>query len=277
MNGDESAEVVEMTDAFLLTAPVEVVLHQCSRCRYTSAMRTNVKSHVSTKCPGASILTCKCPLVMAGSEGRATEVRGGLGATMAQIGDNNTANITSTVNITVNVAPGVSSTDLDKDEILKLLQNPEFTDSLNDRTELADIPAMIFKFTKGQYADTPGVRVEGNRVVELVNGQPGMSTTRTKFIKKYVAMCMDILGEKGDEMGAEPGVLEVTRQLKRPVLDLGKKRKVSHLEAAKMYATGSSEMYKLGTEGRDFLMKVDGRLQDQLEIVRTSQPAKQPG
>lgn len=215
--------------------PLEVTVFQCSVCRFQAIRQSDVHNHINRKraqcCTGARVLSTKCSVV----PGRGHP-------TIIQNGNHNTATIN---NITVQPTFYAGSNE-ERAALFRLLTDP---DNLKAITACPpeEIPATIFRLWKG--ADAPGalknITVKGDRVEEVRGPDRVVSVPRTKFLKTTV----------GDMFTAVTTVddTDLQKELAEPMFGCGKRRSVSRTDAARMSAAGSHEVYKLDSQGREFL------------------------
>ena len=234
-------------------APLDVTFYQCTRCRYTSAIRHNVTTHVSTvaACAGAEVCSekCTCPLMPLGSKAPAAVVH---------VEGDNSGSIQQN-HIVVNVHPNLVyvGSEEERAALFAIFQDPEALRELANR-EPEEIPATLFRLWKG--ADAPpvmkNIRVQGDKVQEVRGPNQVTVLPRTKFLKRTVS---DMLGAAG---AAGP---EATRAaVAQPEFKVGKQRRVSRLEAARMHADGSREVYAMDSAGRRFLNEANDTLDREL-------------
>lgn len=241
----------------VLKNPLDVIVHQCSVCRYASVHKHNVVRHVGAHACGnkeASVLTDVLQLVQQGQETS-------MGSNHSVAGDHATVNQTVTnVNVTIENIVYAGSPQ-DQQALMDLFKNPATIRELSNLPP-AEIPAALFRLWKG--SDAPpqlkNIRVGGAAVEELRGPGQVVAVPRSKFIKKTVN---DMFQAVDAAPTAE--VDELRRDLRLPTLPLGgRKRKVSRLAAAEMQATGSRDVYALGHEGRKFLNDSNAAVDNEL-------------
>ncbi|ABT14519.1 hypothetical protein NY2A_B120R [Paramecium bursaria Chlorella virus NY2A] len=141
--------------------------------------------------------------------------------------------------------------------IYKALKSPQFQRDLNGEYQPENIPALIFRHTKGRGIIRPegekAIHVEDDKVHEKDFGGKVVKTTLNKYARKFIndATCtiennVDVIQPKFAK--------ELVEDLKTPNLP-GHKRgeKVSGAEALKNYASGAHVVYKYPTETKGFV------------------------
>lgn len=220
-----------------VTGPVDVPLHQCSACRYTSVQRHNVVRHVAAKCAGATVLSGVVKMVPAGSSS--------VVQTAEVTGDHNT--VTNNNNTTVNLVYVGSHEE--RQSLTALLADPATQHAISN-LPAHEIPAALLRLWKGPDAPAQlkNIAVEGNSVREVRGPNTVVSVPRARFVKRTVNDML-VAVDAGDQ-----AALQDTRQeLRQPEFRTSKRERVSRLAAADMQATGCHDMYKLDAAGRRFL------------------------
>lgn len=242
-------------------APLDVRLHQCSACKYTSTVKGNVADHIRAKCPGARVLskTCKVTYVSAAGGNSAT-VDGDGNGKVVSAGDNNTVNNNTTTDnrVTINInfelqnGKGASESALDE----MILKDREFLAALKEALTLEHfekMPARVLEHHLGAPAPDgrPRLRAKGkNHVVEVLpNGEEDRPATRRQFARTYGGRAATALVCNG----ASDSVAEVLRET-RAALEETKFRigteAVSLADIAERTATNDPAMHRLCPAGR---------------------------
>jgi hypothetical protein len=169
----------------------------------------------------------------------------------AHIGDNNYIdNKQITFNLTV--PDGDTRT-----VIYKALKSPQFQRELNGEFQPENIPALIFRHTKGRGIVRPdgekAIHVEDDKVHEKDSGGKLTKTPLNKYAKQFINDATSTL-EKNTNVIQPKFAKELVDDLKTENLP-GHKRneKVSGAEALKNYASGSHVVYKYPAETRGFV------------------------
>lgn len=183
--------------------PVEVTFYQCSRCGYTSALRQNAVSHVTSvetcRSTGAGVLRqkCACTVLPAGDTraagngrprvvGLTTEV-----IDRSQVGDyNHMVNN----NISVHVHPNLVyvGSEEERRALFAVFEDPANLRELAV-LEPEEIPAALFRMWKGGDASDAlkNIRVLGNKVEEQRGPDTVVSVPRTRFVRRTVGDMLD--------------------------------------------------------------------------------------
>jgi len=141
--------------------------------------------------------------------------------------------------------------------IYKALKSPQFQRELNGEFQPENIPALIFRHTKGRGIPRPDgkkvIHVEDDKVHEKDFEGKMVKTTLNKYAKKFINDATCTL-ENNVHVIQPKFAKELVDDLKTENLP-GHKRneKVSGAEALKNYASGSHVVYKYPTETRGFV------------------------
>ncbi|ABU44341.1 protein of unknown function (DUF1390) [Paramecium bursaria Chlorella virus NY2B] len=231
----------------------DIKLHTCG-CGYETVNTSNANRHQKTKCGHEMKTETKIFLL----QEEVTKLYGNTTQTNITVpGDHNTVigkyidNKQITINLTI--PDGDTRT-----VIYKALKSPQFQRDLNGEFQPENIPALIFRHTKGLGNTTRPkgeklIHVEDDKVHEKDSGGAVVKTTLNKYARKFIndATCaiennIDIIQPKFAK--------ELVEDLKTPNLP-GHKRgeKVSGAEALKNYATGAHVVYKYPPETKGFV------------------------
>ncbi|AGE48345.1 protein of unknown function (DUF1390) [Paramecium bursaria Chlorella virus AN69C] len=141
--------------------------------------------------------------------------------------------------------------------IYKALKSPQFQRELNGEFQPENIPALIFRHTKGRGIVRPdgekAIHVEDDKVHEKDSGGKLTKTPINKYAKQFINDATSTL-EKNTDVIQPKFAKELVDDLKTENLP-GHKRneKVSGAEALKNYASGSHVVYKYPAETRGFV------------------------
>ncbi|AGE52692.1 protein of unknown function (DUF1390) [Paramecium bursaria Chlorella virus CvsA1] len=141
--------------------------------------------------------------------------------------------------------------------IYRALQSPQFQRELNGEFHPENIPALIFRHTKGTGAIKPGgekaIHVEDDKVHEKDPSGNLMKTPLNKYAKKFINDATTSL-ETNAEVIQPKFAKELVDDLKTENLPGHKKNeKISGAEALKNYAAGTNVIYKYPVETRGFV------------------------
>ena len=233
--------------------PLDVIVHQCTRCLYVSAHKQNVQRHIAAKCPGAS--------VESGSVTMYPECM--LTATTI---DNSTNTNSHNVNINVNlIVPAGSAAE--QTHLVSLFRDPDVLKELTTCPP-EEIPAVLLRLSKGQ--DAPphmrNIQVSGDRVNQVQRGGRVVSLPRSKFVKKTMGDMLEKCATATSNGDAQAGLQELQQELTQPQFACSK-RKISMLEVARMEACSDPARYKLGREGREFITKTSAHVNRELDLL----------
>ncbi|ABU43658.1 hypothetical protein AR158_C112R [Paramecium bursaria Chlorella virus AR158] len=221
----------------------DIKLHTCG-CGYETVNTSNANKHKKTKC-GHEMKTETEEFV------RKKDVSNNQSNHLTVQGDHN---YIDNKQITFNLIVPDGDT---RTVIYKALKSPQFQRDLNGEYQPENIPALIFRHTKGRGIIRPegekAIHVEDDKVHEKDFGGKVVKTTLNKYARKFIndATCtiennVDVIQPKFAK--------ELVEDLKTPNLP-GHKRgeKVSGAEALKNYATGAHVVYKYPTETKGFV------------------------
>ncbi|AGE53760.1 protein of unknown function (DUF1390) [Paramecium bursaria Chlorella virus IL3A] len=141
--------------------------------------------------------------------------------------------------------------------IYKALKSPQFQRELNGEFQPENIPALIFRHTKGRGIVRPdgekAIHVEDDKVHEKDSGGKLTKTPINKYAKQFINDATSTL-ERNTDVIQPKFAKELVDDLKTENLP-GHKRneKVSGAEALKNYASGSHVVYKYPAETRGFV------------------------
>ena len=224
----------------------EIKLHSCG-CGYKTLDKSNANRHKKTKC-GREMKTETREFVLKDdipkSTGNVSIVNN------VHNGDNYIDNKQITFNLTV--PDGDTRT-----VIYKALKSPQFQRELNGEFQPENIPALIFRHTKGRGIVRPdgekAIHVEDDKVHEKDSGGKLTKTPINKYAKQFINDATSTL-EKNTNVIQPKFAKELVDDLKTENLP-GHKRneKVSGAEALKNYASGSHVVYKYPAETRGFV------------------------
>ena len=265
----------------------EATMYQCSGCGHTSAFKHAVQTHLSTQCPSSRLLKRKCALfvrpvdqlVLAPDASVCAPVQ--TAGAVTTTGDHNT--VSQTVNqIVVNVHPVAGTkvvyvgSEQERQKLFDLFRSPESLRELAG-CDPEEIPAALFRLWKG--ADAPpelhNIKVVGNRVEQLRGPDNVVSVPRSKFVKHTVGDMFDTVAKVTPGMTSDPSAVDKMQEdLTRRELPLGRKHRVSKLEAVRLHACSSKQAYDLGVEGRAFVAESSQLLNKELDhyAVETAPP-----
>lgn len=276
-------------DGWKYGAHVDAVVYQCSGCGYSSLHKTHVHTHQKVKCPAANVLSRKCTLPVL-AQGQKVAVDQGSGAINlaghdgCSIAQGHTATCTAhnnshnnnhnTINLHVHLpaAKAFVGSAAESDALAKVFKDPELLKVL--KTHLLcecpeDFAASVFNAWKGPDApeELHNIRVVGDRVEEQRGPDTVTSVPRSKFIKDTLAsMLKAVSNQMPDDTPAPEDMQSIREAVIAPVFSVGKKRKVSRLDAAKMHAVGAREVYALDADGREFLACSKEKLANELNL-----------
>ncbi|AAC96447.2 hypothetical protein PBCV1_A079R [Paramecium bursaria Chlorella virus 1] len=222
----------------------EIKLHSCS-CGYKTVNTSNANKHKKTKC-GHEMKSETREFVLKDDIHTPAPI-GNISVVgdYAHIGDNN-----FTFNLTV--PDGDTRT-----VIYKALKSPQFQRELNGEFQPENIPALIFRHTKGRGIVRPdgqrAIHVEDDKVHEKDSGGKLTKTPINKYAKQFINDATSTL-ERNTDVIQPKFAKELVDDLKTENLP-GHKRneKVSGAEALKNYASGSHVVYKYPAETRGFV------------------------
>ncbi|AGE52496.1 protein of unknown function (DUF1390) [Paramecium bursaria Chlorella virus CvsA1] len=143
--------------------------------------------------------------------------------------------------------------------IYKALKSPQFQRELNGEFQPENIPALIFRHTKGRGIVRPdgekAIHVEDDKVHEKDFGGKVVKTPINKYAKQFINDATCTL-ENNTDVIQPKFAKELVDDLKTENLP-GHKRdeKVSGVEALKNYASGSHVVYKYPAETRGFVSR----------------------
>jgi hypothetical protein len=143
--------------------------------------------------------------------------------------------------------------------IYKALKSPQFQRELNGEFQPENIPALIFRHTKGRGIVRPegekAIHVEDDKVHEKDSGGKLTKTPLNKYAKQFINDATCTL-ENNTNLIQPKFAKELVDDLKTENLP-GHKRdeKVSGVEALKNYASGSHVVYKYPAETRGFVSR----------------------
>ena len=143
--------------------------------------------------------------------------------------------------------------------IYKALKSPQFQRELNGEFQPENIPALIFRHTKGRGIVRPdgekAIHVEDDKVHEKDFGGKVVKTPLNKYAKQFINDATCTL-ENNTDVIQPKFAKELVDDLKTENLP-GHKRdeKVSGVEALKNYASGSHVVYKYPAETRGFVSR----------------------
>lgn len=251
------------TTEFVPGIPMEVTVFQCSKCRMQSLRRSVIDLHIRNRTRDVG---CRDAEVV---QGTFAFTPGGTAAPGTIVGDRNTVNShnTTTYNITNEYKVYVGSWE-ERAALIDVLKDPANLEELS-RRQPEDIPAALFRMWKGTGAPDAmkNIKVLGDRVEEVRGPDTVVSVPRGKFVKKTMGdMFSAVAGAPPAITPAPDKMTKIHDELNREDLPLGKKRRVSRLDAAKMHAMCSPDAYKLGTEGREFLSDATARMNRELDF-----------
>ncbi|AGE54200.1 protein of unknown function (DUF1390) [Paramecium bursaria Chlorella virus IL-5-2s1] len=220
----------------------KTTLYSCG-CGYKTIASGNASRHKKTKC-GHEMKSETREFVLKEDIPKSTGNVSVVGD-YAHIGDNN---------FTFNLIVPDGDT---RTVIYRALKSPQFQRDLNGEYQPENIPALIFRHTKGRGIIRPegekAIHVEDDKVHEKDFGGKVMKTTLNKYARKFIndATCtiennVDVIQPKFAK--------ELVEDLKTPNLP-GHKRgeKVSGAEALKNYASGAHVVYKYPPETKGFV------------------------
>lgn len=252
----------------VLTGPIDVMIHQCSMCRYASTRRHHVVRHVGTRCPGAVVWSgeiAMCPV-----DARASDHSVGVGIA----GDHNSNN-------TINNVTNVFVIPVGTDEEAEALQSV-FQDKLNlrliSRCEPAEIPSKIFELTRGvnHPRGIRNVAVEGTRVLETRSGGKTVAVPRSKYVRRAVDEMTKMCRATEPDDTPDPGAMvQIRCKMMTDRYKAGKRTRASPETVVAMVAAGDHKaMAKLDLPGHTFARDVQSNVDKQLDrlAARGSSP-----
>jgi hypothetical protein len=219
----------------------DIKLHSCG-CGYKTVNTSHANRHKKTNC-GKEMKSEVKEFVLREDipqhNGNVNIVNNG------HIGDNN-----FTFNLTV---PNGDTRTI----IYKALKSPQFQRELNGEFQPENIPALIFRHTKGRGIIRPdgerAIHVEDDKVHEKDSGGNLTKTPLNKYAKQFINDATSTL-ERNTDVIQPKFAKELVDDLKTENLP-GHKRneKVSGADALKNYASGSHVVYKYPAETRGFV------------------------
>ncbi|APC25645.1 hypothetical protein BST79_gp132 [Only Syngen Nebraska virus 5] len=226
----------------------DIKLHRCG-CGYETTHDGNASKHKKTKC-GHEMKSEMKRFVLEEDIPNAT-------------GNVHTTNITAgdyayidNKQITFNLTVPDGDT---RTVIYKALKSPQFQRELNGEFQPENIPALIFRHTKGRGIIRQNgekvIHVEDDKVHEKDSGGKLTKTPLNKYAKQFINDATCTL-ENNVNLIQPKFAKELVDDLKTENLP-GHKRdeKVSGAEALKNYASGSHVVYKYPTETRGFVTR----------------------
>ncbi|AGE57481.1 protein of unknown function (DUF1390) [Paramecium bursaria Chlorella virus NE-JV-4] len=155
--------------------------------------------------------------------------------------------------------------------IYRALQSPQFQRELNGEFHPENIPALIFRHTKGTGAIKPGgekaIHVEDDKVHEKDPSGNLMKTPLNKYAKKFINDATTSL-ETNAEVIQPKFAKELVDDFKTENLPGHKKNeKVSGAEALKNYAAGTNLVYKYPVETRGFVNRAVDAVKKEIRNV----------
>lgn len=249
------------TPVFVLPRRFNVLLHQCSKCRFTSTQIQNVNRHVQKRtCKGAQIVSVTVEATPALSE--PIEIAASAATTN---GDGNAVN--GNHNTTQNINITITREAADADDGMALIRLFTREDVLKSLSVLSvqEIPAALFGYLRGSEADPKNrtVKVKGDRVLEN-----GKSLPVSKFVKKTVGDTVEACMMVDPAATPDPETMRgVKTDLTTEEFDLGKRSRASKYDVLKMYALSSKDFYRLGTTARDFVDKTVRNVERELRFL----------
>ncbi|ABT15266.1 hypothetical protein NY2A_B867L [Paramecium bursaria Chlorella virus NY2A] len=227
----------------------DIKLHVCG-CGYETIDKSNANKHKKTSCTHEMKTETKIFLL----QEEVTKLYGNVQPmTNNIIGDHNIQYIDNK-QITINLTIPDGDT---RTVIYKALKSPQFQRDLNGEYQPENIPALIFRHTKGRGIVRPNgekiIHVEDDKVHEKDFGGKVVKTTLNKYARKFIndATCTI---ENNTDVIQPKFAKELVEDLKTPNLP-GHKRgeKVSGAEALKNYASGAHVVYKYPAETKGFV------------------------
>lgn len=260
-DGDEECNY----DGIVMSGPLNVEVHQCSKCRYVSVHKYNVARHVKAqKCLGARVITGDVIMVPASMAAAGNSGPMDKSVYMTAC-NNNTVDYSSTVNINL-VLPSTDNPE-DRERLVKT-----FTDSTNAwrlaKCDVGDIPAMVLSMTRGSDAP-PAERTvvqHPDRSVS-VGGQPPVG--QGTFVRKVIGESFDLVKNIDPATTSEPERMQQQqRRIMQPEYVGAKKQRYSAYEVAKMVSSADhAKMRSLDGKGSQLVRDLrDGVLSELNEI-----------
>jgi hypothetical protein len=170
--------------------------------------------------------------------------------TSVYIEDNKVIN-NNTINITLAVPDkSVVST------VYDIFKNPEFISEIRG-ADPQQIPAIVFKYTRGVCADQKFVKYDSDKNVvvhkDSVTGKD-ISKDLKKYRNEYLKESANLFDDDYHIPYAPQNIQRALKDMTAPSFDTGKKkeRPISGAQVIKICATGDHRMYKFPVETRDF-------------------------
>lgn len=259
---------------------VNAIMHQCSKCRYTSPRKDNVQTHVKS-CPGGTVLSEKSTLLSMPENSFGPDDM--LNVTINNNGRTNIINTTNIINGNVinnnnNAAAAVTrvpkkiqpyNKDILQRELSILFDNKEFVKILlANLNSLERMPALVFNKLKGPSAppSKQNVRVNGNTVTLL--GGNGTTMSRGKFIKQFLGDITDGMVRTSKEKMWEDGDMNrLFTAWTNPKYTCGKKNDISPYDVIQYYSVSAPSTYRIDKGGREFLDDTKSIMDDTLRSL----------
>ncbi|APC25852.1 hypothetical protein BST79_gp339 [Only Syngen Nebraska virus 5] len=158
--------------------------------------------------------------------------------------------------------------------IYKALKSPQFQRELNGEFQPENIPALIFRHTKGTGVTKPGgekaIHVEDDKVHEKDPAGNLMKTPLNKYAKKFINDATTSLETNADVIQPK-FAKELVDDFKTDNLPGHKKNeKVSGAKALKNYAAGTNIVYKYPVETRGFVDRAVDAVKKEIRNVGNS-------
>jgi hypothetical protein len=157
----------------------------------------------------------------------------------------------NTINITLAIPDkSVVST------VYDIFKNPEFISEIRG-ADPQQIPAIVFKYTRGVCADQKFVKYDPDKnVVVHKDSVTGKDTTKDlkKYRNEYLKESANLFDDDYHIPYAPPNIQRALKDMTKPSFDTGKKKEkpISGAQVIKMCATGDHRMYKFPTETKEF-------------------------
>jgi len=227
----------------------KTTLYTCG-CGYKTLNVGNSSKHKKSSCGHEMKSESKIFLL----EDEVTKFYGNTQPTVTSIVGDHSINYIDQKHITINLTVPDGDT---RTVIYRALKSQQFQRELNGEFQPENIPALIFRHTKGRGIIRPDgkkvIHVEDDKVHEKDSGGKLLKTTLNKYAKKFINDATCTL-ENNVNLIQPKFAKELVEDLKTENLP-GHKRneKVSGVEALKNYASGSHVVYKYPAETRGFV------------------------
>ena len=157
--------------------------------------------------------------------------------------------------------------------VYEVLKSEDFQNALSAEFQTENIPAILFKYTKGRYVERPdgdaAVIVKDDKVHEKDAGGNVVKTPLTRYAKKFVGDATRTIETHADILTHRHSKSVVDDFRSRNLPGAKRHEQISGAEALKKYSAGDHETYKYPAETRGYVERAVSAVKDEIRLANT--------